>query len=750
MAENLGMVRPGSTIQIPFNTFDSNDPSASVAIAAFVAGDIEVYKDGVATTRASVSGYTLLDTDGIDFDSHVGIGGISIDLSDNDTAGFWAAGSRYFVMIGPTTVDAGVVNFIAATFEIGYPDALLNTTIASLTSATQFILTDGPAEADVLIGCPVILHDVASKVQFAFGVISDYIVTTKEVFLAATPVGFTPVATDNVSILIPTDIHSVKGTIQTAGDLAALIVVIDGLVDEIKAAVITNAAGDDVAADIIALKTVADAIPTTAMRGTDNGALASVATEARLAELDAGNLPTDIAAIPTTAMRGTDNVVLAGPTKAEMDTAHGVLPTAAEIADAVQDEALEDHLTKGTTGWSAILGAYAGSDGPGIYIDSGASNTNTVLGTDGVEATPVSTLAAARTLADALGVKVYYLEGNSDSTIDATHEDWEFIGIGSIADNVVNLGSQDVDRSLFRNLTIEGTQGGTGRITARDCALQDPGAGTTTLHIFAERCGIVDDILVDTSADNVFDECFSLAASGVAPIITATGASGSIIISHYGGKLELKSLSASHNIELDGHGHITFNADCNVNATLDIHGIWDVTDNTAGMSDLTTTSGLVNMTKINTEADTALTDYDAPTKAEMDTAHALLATPAQVATELGTYDGPTKAEMDTGHGLLATEAKQDIIDGNVDDIETLVNALNDISVADILTTQMTEAYAANGVAPTLAEGIFAIHQMLMQFGIATTNYTVRKLDDSTTAFVVTLDNATLPTDAKRV
>ena len=49
----------------------------------------------------------------------------------------------------------------------------------------------------------------------------------------------------------------------------------------------------------------------TDMRGTDSAALASVATEARLAELDAGNLPTDIAAIPTTAMRGTDSAALA-------------------------------------------------------------------------------------------------------------------------------------------------------------------------------------------------------------------------------------------------------------------------------------------------------------------------------------------------------------------------------------------------------------------------------------------------------
>ena len=58
-------------------------------------------------------------------------------------------------------------------------------------------------------------------------------------------------------------------------------------------------------------------------------AKASVATEARLAELDAGNLPTDIAAIPTTAMRGTDDAALASVATegrlAELDA--GNLPT---------------------------------------------------------------------------------------------------------------------------------------------------------------------------------------------------------------------------------------------------------------------------------------------------------------------------------------------------------------------------------------------------------------------------------------
>ena len=315
------------------------------------------------------------------------------------------------------------------------------------------------------------------------------------------------------------------------------------------------------------------------------------------------SIAADVVNIDGVAMRGTDGANTTTP------------PTAGTIADAVQDEPIEGHVVQGTTGWATALAVYAGPDGPGIYIDSGAGNTNTVVGTDGTEINPVSTFAAARTLANALGLKIYYLEGNSDITLAATHVDWEFIGIGSVADNIVNLGSQDVSRSLFRNLTVEGIQGGTGRITARDCALQDPGAGATTLHMFAERCGFVDRIEVDTSNDNVFDQCFSLVAGTAAPVIVATGAAGTISVRHYSGGLEFESLSASHNVTWEGIGQIIFNANCNVNANVSVRGVGAIIDNTAGMAALTETS-LVNMTKINTECDTALSDmgFSSPRK----------------------------------------------------------------------------------------------------------------------------------------
>jgi len=107
-----------NTVYVLFNTFDSNDPSGSVTLTGLAVTDIEIYKNGSIIQRSSDAGYTLLDTDGIDFDGTTGIHGFSIDLSDNTDAGFFAAGGEYTVVVASVTIDAGIVNFIACTFSI--------------------------------------------------------------------------------------------------------------------------------------------------------------------------------------------------------------------------------------------------------------------------------------------------------------------------------------------------------------------------------------------------------------------------------------------------------------------------------------------------------------------------------------------------------------------------------------------------------------------------------------------------------
>jgi len=78
-----------------------------------------------------------------------------------------------------------------------------------------------------------------------------------------------------------------------------------------------------------------------------------------------------------------------------------------------------------------------------------------------------------------------------------------------------------------------------------------------------------------------------------------------------------------------------------------------------------------------------------------------------------------------------------------------VAALNDISVSDIFTGQMTESYAADGVAPTMAQSLFLTMQNLQDFSFAGVTQTVKKIDGVTTAATYTLDDAVTPTSKTR-
>jgi len=198
---DFGIVKPGSTLDIAFASYGKTN-GESITMTGLAVGDIKIFKNGSVTERSSTTGFTLLDTDGIDIDAITGIHGFSIDLSSNADAGFYAAGARYSVVVSTITVDSQTISFVAATFRIGHEQAILNTTIATLASQTSFTLTSGPAEDDALNGMWLVIHDVASAVQQAVGLILDYTGSTKTVTLVAGPT-FTVAASDNVSVMGP-------------------------------------------------------------------------------------------------------------------------------------------------------------------------------------------------------------------------------------------------------------------------------------------------------------------------------------------------------------------------------------------------------------------------------------------------------------------------------------------------------------------------------------------------------------------
>ena len=127
---------------------------------------------------------------------------------------------------------------------------------------------------------------------------------------------------------------------------------------------------------------------------------------------------------------------------------------------------------------------------------------------------------------------------------------------------------------------------------------------------------------------------------------------------------------------------------------------------------------------VNAEADTALTDYDPPTRAE------------------------ATADRDALAAFIDTEVAA-ILEDTGTTLPAQIAALNDIAVADILTAQMTESYAPDGTAPTLAQALFQIMQQAGAFSISGTTITVKKLDGASTAMTFTLDDASNPTSRTR-
>jgi len=98
------------TVLIPFNTFDSNDPSASVTVTDLADADIKVHKDGsvdeIATDGASVT---------INFDSITGNHLITINTSAHTD---YTTGSEYAVRLEGITIDAATVNAWVGAFSI--------------------------------------------------------------------------------------------------------------------------------------------------------------------------------------------------------------------------------------------------------------------------------------------------------------------------------------------------------------------------------------------------------------------------------------------------------------------------------------------------------------------------------------------------------------------------------------------------------------------------------------------------------
>lgn len=110
MIPYIGDFAEDATIYHYFNTFDSNDPSASVTATDLADTDLFVYKDGSVTDLVT-DGASVV----IDFDGRTGAHKVTIDTSAHVD---YATGSDYMVLMNGVTVDGGTINAALFTFSI--------------------------------------------------------------------------------------------------------------------------------------------------------------------------------------------------------------------------------------------------------------------------------------------------------------------------------------------------------------------------------------------------------------------------------------------------------------------------------------------------------------------------------------------------------------------------------------------------------------------------------------------------------
>jgi len=372
-------------------------------------------------------------------------------------------------------------------------------------------------------------------------------------------------------------------------------------------------------------------------------------------------------------------------------------------------------------------------EGGAIWIDTVNGAAGTTDFESGTAFNPVDTITDANTLAASIGLSRFHVMPGSSITFAAAQTNQVFEG-----DNwTLALGGQSIVGTVIIGASVSGVASGTGTTQIfRSCLM---GATSHVKGTHMVNCGLSGAQTAVEAGDFFFDLCHSAVAnSGTVTFDFGAALNSSTLnLRHHSGGWTIENMGAgtgTYAATFEGHGQIIWAASCSATSNASIRGHWKITDNASGAVTETLDD---NSTKI----------AAIPTTAMRGTDNALLA--ASINLTAGVLD---EVAVLTGHTVQTGDsfARIGVAGAGLTDLGGMSTAMKAEIYAAAMQTQMTEGYAANGVAPTSEEAQFAIHQMLMQFGIVTTTLTVRKLDDTTTAFVVTLDDGTSPTDAKRV
>jgi hypothetical protein len=261
---------------------------------------------------------------------------------------------------------------------------------------------------------------------------------------------------------------------------------------------------------------------------------------------------------------------------------------------------------------------YAKYMGGAVWIDTvnGAAGSTSYV--NGIMSNPVTTIADAKTIADNLKLKQFWIQAGSAVTLAADYPGYMFNGKGyTLALGGHNISSAQIER-------VEGLSGigtcATGEAVFHYCHLNTMSIGEADFN-YCHLNGIV--TLTQASVPYLFNTCTGIVSAN----ITFAAAGQTTVISRWGGTLTIAGMVAGNTLILDGNGDVTLD-NTNTGGTVYVSGNIVLTNNGSGQTvndtsrfnenqNITNVTGTVNAlaaqakADVNAEADTALTDYGA-------------------------------------------------------------------------------------------------------------------------------------------
>ncbi|KKM83707.1 hypothetical protein LCGC14_1306610 [marine sediment metagenome] len=201
-----------------------------------------------------------------------------------------------------------------------------------------------------------------------------------------------------------------------------------------------------------------------------------------------------------------------------------------------------------------IVSRSVGYEGGQIWIDTGATNTNTEEFVDGVADNPVSTIGAAITLSGTTGLTDFHILNGSSITLAAPATNYSFFG-----DNwTLDLNGQSCVGIHVEGAAVVGAMAGTGANQSfRNCEL---GAMSLIKDTHLESCRITGTQTLIEAGDVYYEDCHSGVSGSTAPTLDFGGAlaNSGVHFRNYSGGLQIENMGdvVTDTLDFEGIGHL--------------------------------------------------------------------------------------------------------------------------------------------------------------------------------------------------